>query len=76
MSTCAGTNQDGSPCNNTPTSDSAYCHVHQDQANGTEDTDASGVPRRFARGLILVVSVLFLLAVAVRCEVDHWGLGL
>ena len=76
MSTCAGTNQDGSPCNNTPASGSAYCHVHQDQADGAVDTDASGVARRFARGLVLVVSVLFLLAVAVRCEMDHWMLGL
>ncbi len=76
MSTCAGTNQDGSPCHNTPMSGSAYCHVHQDQANGAAGTDASGVARRFARGLALVVSVLFLMAVAVRCEMDHWILGL
>ncbi|MFP4228380.1 MAG: hypothetical protein ACLFTE_06090 [Salinivenus sp.] len=72
MSTCAGTNQDGSPCHNAPMSGSAYCHVHQDQAHGEAASDASSASRRFARGLVLVVSVLFLLAVAVRCEVDHW----
>lgn len=72
MSTCAGTNQDGSSCSNTPAPGSAYCHVHQDQADGSSGPATTGDGLPFLRALALVVSLLFLLSVAVRCEMDHW----
>lgn len=75
MSTCAGTNKDGSPCNNTPTEGSRYCHVHQDQAQGGPQTQPADPARRFAVLLFIIVGVMYLVAIAVSFGVDHWLFG-
>jgi len=67
MSTCAGTNQDGSPCENSAKEGSDYCHLHQDQATGRSAGAPSRPARRFLRLFGIVVILMFLGVVAVRC---------
>jgi len=75
MSTCAGTNQDGSPCQNTPTAGSDYCHLHQDQAEGVGTEAPSRPSRTFLRMVLIGVVIGYLIAMAVSCGMDDVLLG-
>lgn len=75
MSTCAGTNQDGSPCQNPPTAGSEYCHLHQDQAGAGRGDTPSNVSRTFLRMVLIGVAIGYLIALAVSCGLDDYVLG-
>lgn len=75
MSTCAGTNKDGSSCSNTPMSGSDYCHLHQDQTAGPAEDQPARPARTFLKLVTYGVIISYLLALAVSCEVDHLVFG-
>ena len=75
MSTCAGTNQDGSPCNNSPTEGSRYCHLHQDQATSGGADTPDNPANTFLRLVLIGVTLGYLIAFAVSCGLDDYLLG-
>lgn len=69
MTTCAGTNQDGSSCSNPPVAGSAYCHLHQDQGEeGARGSQPRDPVRTFVRLVFAGVVLAYLLIVVIRCE--------
>lgn len=63
-STCQGRTQSGRPCENPVAEGSRYCHLHQEQATGTDSEDRT---KRlywivFLIGLILLFAMLIYLA--------------
>lgn len=75
MSTCVGTNKDGSSCSNTAMSGSEYCHLHQDQSASPASEHPERPGRTFLKLVWYGVIVGYLLALAVSCEVDHAVFG-